>query len=80
MPRMVATPTNFFLPLSRPRSNATSARMPPSPSLSARITSSTYLTVTMMVTTQKTSEITPYTSAGVGSTALWSSEKTVCSE
>ena len=36
-----------------------SAMMPPSPSLSARITSSTYVTVTMIVTDQKISEMTP---------------------
>ena len=38
-----------------------SAMMPPSPSLSARITSSTYLSVTMIVTDQKISEMIPKT-------------------
>jgi hypothetical protein len=38
-----------------------SAMMPPSPSLSARITSSTYLSVTMIVTDQKISEMMPKT-------------------
>ena len=33
--------------------------IPPSPSLSARITSRTYVTVTMIVTDQKISETTP---------------------
>ena len=33
--------------------------IPPSPSLSALITSPTYLTVTMIVTAQKISETTP---------------------
>jgi hypothetical protein len=35
--------------------------MPPSPSLSARITNSTYLTDTVMISDQKTSDSTPYT-------------------
>ena len=38
-----------------------SDRMPPSPLLSARMTSSTYLMVTMIVTDQKINEISPYT-------------------
>ncbi len=38
-----------------------SAMIPPSPSLSARITSSTYLRVTMIVTAQKISEMIPKT-------------------
>ena len=38
---------------------AMSDKMPPSPSLSARMTSSTYLMVTMIVTDQKISETTP---------------------
>ena len=47
-------------PRTRPRRmSVISAMMPPSPSLSARITSSTYVTVTMMVTAQKMSETTP---------------------
>ena len=37
------------------------AMIPPSPSLSARITRSTYLTVTMSVTAQKISEMIPKT-------------------
>ena len=35
------------------------AMIPPSPSLSARMISVTYLTETMIVTDQKTSEMTP---------------------
>ena len=38
-----------------------SAMMPPSPSLSARITSSTYVMVTMIIPDQKISEMTPNT-------------------
>jgi hypothetical protein len=45
----------------RPRSNEISAMMPPSPSLSTRIASSTYVTVTMIVTDQNTSDATPNT-------------------
>lgn len=40
--------------------------MPPSPSLSARMTNAMYFTDTSSVTAQKMSETTPYTSAGVG--------------
>src|SRR6516165_5756121 len=43
----------------RRRIRAISAMIPPSPSLSARITSKTYVTVTMIVTDQKISETTP---------------------
>ena len=41
------------------RASAPSAMTPPSPSLSARMTNSTYLTDTMIVIDQKTSEMTP---------------------
>ena len=43
----------------RPLIRVMRARMPPSPSLSARSTSRTYLIVTMIVTDQKISEMTP---------------------
>ena len=43
----------------RRRIKAISAMIPPSPSLSARITSRTYVTVTMIVTDQKISEMIP---------------------
>ncbi|MEJ7718632.1 MAG: hypothetical protein WKF31_11950 [Thermoleophilaceae bacterium] len=46
-----------------------SAMIPPSPSLSARITKVTYLTETMIMTAQNTSEMTPYTPAWSGRTA-----------
>ncbi len=36
-----------------------SAMIPPSPSLSARMMNDTYLTETMLVIAQKTSEMTP---------------------
>src|SRR5262249_10764277 len=45
----------------RLRISVMSAMIPPSPSLSARITSRTYVTVTMIVTDQKISETTPKT-------------------
>ena len=57
---------------------AISARIPPSPSLSARMMKRTNSTETISVTDQKTSEITPKTSASVALTAWWSAEKTVC--
>jgi hypothetical protein len=41
------------------RISAIRAMMPPSPSLSARMMNATYLIETMIVTAQKTSEITP---------------------
>jgi len=63
----------------RRRISVISARMPPSPSLSARITSSTYLIVTMIVTDQKINEITPYTLSSVAGTGCGSSGlKMVC--
>ena len=59
--------------------NVIRARMPPSPSLSARITSRTYFSVTMMVTDQTISEIRPYTLAFVTDTGCGSAGlKIVC--
>src|SRR6266536_2629137 len=59
----------------RLRIRAISAMIPPSPSLSARITSSTYVIVTTIVTDQKISEMTPkmlssVTLTGCGSAGL----------
>ncbi len=59
----------------RRRINAISDMMPPSPSLSARITSMTYVTVTMITTDQKISEMIPNTlsvdaATGCGSLGL----------
>ena len=51
---------------------------PPSPSLSARITMPMYLTDTTRVIDQNISEMTPYTSSGVGLTAWSSMVNTVC--
>lgn len=61
------------------RTSVISAMMPPSPSLSARIASNTYVTVTMIITDQKTSDTTPntfsvLTGTGCGSLGL----NTVC--
>lgn len=50
-----------------------SARMPPSPSLSARITSSTYFSVTIMVTDQSTMEIKPWRKSVVAAIGCGSS-------
>jgi hypothetical protein len=58
--------------------SAARAITPPSPSLSARRMKTTYLMLTTRVIDQNTREITPYTSPGVVSTALWSMENTVC--
>ncbi len=60
------------------RASAASAITPPSPSLSARSTNTTYLTDTISVIDQKISETAPYTSRGVGRTAPLSMENTVC--
>ncbi len=49
--------------------SASSARMPPSPRLSARITNARYLKLTTKVMAQNTSESTPSTFSGVGGTA-----------
>jgi hypothetical protein len=43
-----------------------SARMPPSPSLSARSTKTTYFSDTIAINAQKISETMPSASAGVG--------------
>ena len=59
--------------------SAIRAMIPPSPPLSARMMKVRYLSETMIVIDQKTSEMTPKTSPSVGSTLLWSIEKTVCS-
>ena len=78
-------PSPISIALTRPlRSGAPmilaiSARMPPSPSLSARMMKRTNSIETISVIDQKTSEITPKTSPSVGFTAWWSEEKTVCS-
>ena len=58
----------------RERTSATSARMPPSPSLSARITNTRYLIETMTMSDQKISESTPSTLPVVTGTA-WDPEK-----
>jgi hypothetical protein len=79
MPSIMTT-ANLRRCASFSRSNATRARMPPSPSLSARMTKVTYLTDTTIVIAQITIEMTPNTSTGVGLTLLWSMLKTVCNE
>src|SRR5436305_7137430 len=61
------------------RANAARAITPPSPSLSARMMNSTYLTDTTSVIDQNTNDTAPYTSAAVGWTAPLSIENTVCS-
>ena len=48
--------------------SANSARMPPSPSLSARMTKSRYLTETTSMSDQKTSDRTPRTLSASGAT------------
>lgn len=45
--------------------SAISASTPPSPSLSARITNTTYLTDTTRIIAQNSSEITPITASGL---------------
>ncbi len=50
--------------------NAISARMPPSPRLSARITRSTYLIVTIRISDQKIRERQPITSQFVAARGL----------
>ena len=77
MPSTVATASRLGSP-SLSRSSATSARMPPSPSLSARMISATYFTETITAMDQKTIDTTPSTSLGVGCTRLWSMLNTVC--
>ena len=50
-----------------PSTRKSNARMPPSPSLSARNTSCTYFTDTITISAQKMSETIPSTSLAVGS-------------
>jgi hypothetical protein len=57
--------------------SASIAIRPPSPWLSARSTSSTYLIETMIVIVQKISDSTPSTFSGV--TATWPPSNTNCS-
>src|SRR3954452_21231737 len=78
MPSITSTPACLVRPSYRRRASAASAITPPSPSLSARISTITYLTDTISVTDQKISETTPYTSPSVGRTAPSSIENTVC--
>src|SRR3954453_2182004 len=75
------TSTSFAIRRSTrmPRTSAIRAMMPPSPWLWARMISVTYLSETISVTAQNTSEITPYTLACSGRTARSSNVKTVCS-
>ena len=62
------------------RSRVIRAMMPPSPSLSTRIASNTYVTVTMSITDQNTSDTTPKTFSSVTGTGCGSSGlNTVCS-
>jgi Pyridoxamine 5'-phosphate oxidase len=63
------------LSLTRCRSEV-SAKMPPSPRSSARMTKLTYLSDTMIMSDQNTSDITPYTEARVTCTAWLSTVKT----
>ncbi len=59
------------------RISATRAMMPPSPWLSARRISSTYLSVTIRISDQKISEIAPYTCRWSGRIG-WSPAKISC--
>ncbi len=58
-PSSTAVDTSAVRPATLRRISAASAMMPPSPSLSARITNTTYLTDTISRIDQKTSEMTP---------------------
>ena len=53
-------------PLRARSTSATSAMIPPSPWLSARITSSTYLRVTIMTSDHTISDVVPYTFVAFG--------------
>ena len=79
MPTAISPNFTPLPPSLAPSIFAIRARMPPSPSLSARMMKRTNSIETISVIDQKTSEITPKTSASVGFTAPWSAEKTVCS-
>ncbi len=75
-----AKPTTSSTPCSRPaagRARESRAMVPPSPWLSARMTSTTYFRATISTTDQNTSESTPSTvaSTGVPPAALSDSRK-----
>ena len=78
-----ASPTATFaqvLPvISRRWARANSARIPPSPSLSARMMTVTYLRVTEMVRLQKTSDSTPSTTSASKPPAAWSADSSAYS-
>jgi hypothetical protein len=64
MPTAISDPSAAGFAPERRTSSAISAMIPPSPSLSARMTNTTYSSVTTIMTAQNTSEITPYTASG----------------
>jgi hypothetical protein len=59
MPSVTSTTFVAWLRTFAPPTSAVSAMIPPSPPLSARMMKLTYLTETIIVIDQKTSEITP---------------------
>src|SRR5262252_2680489 len=61
----------FLLPAEDRRARMVKAKMPPSPRLSARMSTMTYLIVTMMVRAQTISESTPNTRGVVTAAASW---------
>jgi hypothetical protein len=69
MPSPISTAFALALRSGAPSTLAIRARIPPSPSLSARMMKSTNSIETISVIDQKTSEITPKTSPSVGFTA-----------
>ena len=68
MPITFHTQGFVFGPATALRASACSARMPPSPSWSARSTNSTYLSVTSNISPQKISESRPSTESGENGT------------
>ena len=74
----ITTATSRGRPASVRRNKATSDKMPPSPSLSARIIRNTYPYETTIVIAQNTIEMMPNTSSRLGATALCSALNTVC--
>ena len=75
-PAMTRSATKPIPTAERFGSSARSARMPPSPRLSARMTKLTYFTETARMSAQRMSEMTPKMSARSSGTPGWASDAT----
>jgi hypothetical protein len=81
MPKPTSHQRRRGCPSSPRETSAVSASTPPSPLLSARSTSVTYLNVTTMMSAQKITDSTPSTLTGVSGSACgpWNASRSVYS-